>query len=110
MNSTRMLGTASNLMASNGANFSPSPFFGGVWGSKKQNPASTSDTTAATVNVLVSAASIAGPVFNVDNAVPSHFTKPPASLMLGTFAQSIGMKINGQLAAIHPIVPQTRMK
>src|ERR1041384_3134596 len=106
MNNTRMLGTARSLMASKGANLLPSPFFGGVCGSKKQNPARTSDTTPATVKVLVSAASIAGPVFKVDNAVPSHFTKPPASLIVGTFAQSIGMKINGQLAAIHPIVPQ----
>src|SRR5262245_42341848 len=63
-----------------------------------------------TVNVLARAASIAGPVLSVPSAVPSQETSPPASPNDGTLAQSIGMKMNGQLAAIQPIVPQTRTK
>ena len=53
---------------------------------------------------------MAGPVFGVPRAFPSQVTKPPASAIEGTFAQSIGMKMNGQLAAIQPTVPQTRIK
>jgi hypothetical protein len=40
--------------------------------------------------------------------LPSQATNPPAWAIAGTFAQSIGMKISGQLAAIQPIVPQSR--
>ena len=50
------------------------------------------------------------PVLSVPSAVPIQETKPPASAIDGTLAQSIGMKTNGQAAAIQPMVPQTRMK
>ena len=53
---------------------------------------------------------MASPVLGVPSAFPSHETNPPASAIEGTFAQSIGMKMNGQLAAIQPSVPQTRMR
>ncbi len=51
MKSTRMLGTASSLKASKGANDETSFFDGGVCGRSRQNAASTRDTTPATVNV-----------------------------------------------------------
>src|SRR5438270_6282166 len=97
-------------MASNGANAAPSFFAGGVWGRRRQKADSTSEAMPATKNVLVIAASIAGPVLSVESAVPSHETNPPAWSIDGTFAQSIGIKMNGQLAAIQPIVPQSRTK
>ena len=62
------------------------------------------------MNVLASAASIAGPVLSVAECRAQPGDEPPASAIDGTFAQSIGMKMNGQLAAIQPIVPQTRTK
>src|SRR5262249_15023514 len=107
--STRMLGTASALNASRGANDEAPDFDGGVWGSARQNAASTSDAIPDTVNVLDKAASISGPVLSVPRAVPNQEMSPSVWANDGTLAQSIGMKMNGQLAAIQPIVPQTRM-
>src|SRR4051794_24134232 len=107
---TRMVGTARSRSASRGAKADPSlGGAGGVCGNVRQNAASASDAIPETMNVLVSAASIAGPVLSVDRAVPSQVTTPPACPIDGTFCQSIGMNTNGQLAAIQPIVPQTRI-
>ena len=110
MNRTRMLGTASSLIASNGAN--AGALVRGRRGVRqgRQKAARTSEATPETMKVLVSAASIAGPVLSVESAVPSQATNPPAWAIDGTFAQSIGMKMNGQLAAIQPIVPQSRIE
>src|SRR5579883_413965 len=104
-----MLGTLSSLNASQGANASPPAGAGGVCGRVRLKAASTSDATPETRNVLVKASCIAPPVFGVARAVPSHETNPPACAIDGTFAQSIGMKTNGQATAIQPIVPKTRM-
>ena len=77
----------------------------------RQKAARTSDAIPATVNVLASDDAIAGPVLStsLESTIPSQFTNPLVSEIAGTFVQSIGMKMNGQLAAIQPIVPQTRM-
>ena len=84
---------------------------GGVRGRVKQKAARANEAMPATRNVLVKAASMAGPVLGVPSALPSQEMKPAGLLpSLGTLAQSIGMKMNGQLAAIQPIVPQTRMQ
>ena len=104
-----MLGTASSLKALNGANDAPEPLDGGVCGKNRQKTASPSDAIPATVNVQASAASIAGPVFRVPSAFPSHETQLSPWPCAGTFAQSIGMKMSGQAAAIQPNVPHTRM-
>src|SRR4029077_9282251 len=76
----------------------------------RQKAARTNEATPATRNVLVKADCISVPVFGVASALPSQEMNPPASAMAGTFDQSMGMKMNGQLAAIQPIVPQTRTK
>src|SRR5881398_3714949 len=76
---------------------------------RSRSAARASDAIPETKNVLVRAASIAGPVLRVESAVPSQETNPPAWAIDGTFVQSIGMRTNGQLAAIQPIVPQTRI-
>src|SRR5688572_19275419 len=107
-NSTRILGTASSFIASRGANFSPVLGTGGVWGRVNEKSARRIDAIPETIKPLVKAASIDAPVFTVESALPSQATNPPASLMEGTAAQSIGMKTKGQAAAIQPIVPQTR--
>ena len=53
-------------------------------------------------------APIAGsPSSDVPSAVPSQSTNP-TSRIAGTCAQSTRMKMNGQRAAIQPIVPHTR--
>ena len=52
---------------------------------------------------------MADPVLGVARAFPTQEMKVPACSIDGTFAQSMGMKMNGQLAAIQPIVPQTRI-
>src|SRR5437868_2271194 len=109
MNSTRILGTFNSLNASNGAKASPAAGTGGVCGRVRLNAARASEAIPATVKVLASANAIASPVLSVPSAVPSQEMKPPAWSIDGTLAQSIGMKMNGQLAAIQPIVPQTRM-
>src|SRR3954454_11090568 len=108
MNRTRMLGIARSRIASNGAKADPSFLTGGVWGSSRQNPARTREATPETTKVLVRADSIAGPVLSVESAFPSHAIAPPACAIDDTLAQSIGMKMNGQLAAIQPMVPQSR--
>src|SRR5690349_6113725 len=108
MNSTRIDGTARSRIASNGAKAEPSFLTGGVCGRSRQKAASASDAIPETRNVPVRAASIAGPVLSVESALPSQGTNPPACAIAGTCAQSIGMKMNGQLAAIQPIVPQSR--
>src|SRR3954451_18360444 len=110
MNRTRMLGTARSLIASNGANFDSWFSTGGVLGRTRQKAASTSEATPETTKVLVSADSIAGPVFREsgESALPSQAMNPPAAAIDGTFDQLIGMKMKGQLAAIQPIVPQSR--
>ena len=54
-------------------------------------------------NILLNAATPAPQA-----AVLSQFMKPLSCANEGTRAQSMGMKTNGQLAAIQPIVPHTR--
>src|SRR5262245_1092783 len=110
-NSTSMNGTLSSLAASSQANWlSPAVAgLGGVCGKNRLNAASASDANPATVNVKVVACTSAGPVFDVPSAAPSHSmngTLPKA----GTFAQSTSRSTNGQLAAIHPIVPHKRTR
>ena len=77
MKRIRMLGTASSFNDSSGANADPSPFFGGVRGSvqakRRQQRTRRCPTTR---NVLVSAASMAGPVLGVPSALPSQDTTP----------------------------------
>ena len=84
--STRMAGTARNRIASSGAFAACASRPGGVAGSVNENAASANEANPATTKMLESAASSASPVL-------------PAR-----------MKTNGQLAAIHPIVPQSRMR
>ncbi len=56
-----MLGTARSFNDSNGAKADPTPVFGGVRGRHRQNAARANEAMPATKNVLVKAASIAGP-------------------------------------------------
>ena len=72
-----MLGTAKSFNDSNGAKAEPVPFFGGVRGKSRQNAASANEAMPATRNVLVKAASIAGPVLGVPSAFPIQEMTPP---------------------------------
>ena len=77
-----MLGTSKSLSVSSGAKADPSPFFGGVRGSVRQNAARAKDAMADTRNVLVRADSMAAPVLGV----PRRLTQPrdhPAGLRDG---------------------------
>src|SRR4051794_8637211 len=108
MKSTRVLGGARSRVGPSGGESDPPPLTGGVCGRNRQKAARASDATPETMKVLVRADSIADPVLSVESALPSQATAPPACAIVGTLAQSIGMKMNGQLAAIQPIVPQSR--
>src|SRR5687767_6181160 len=86
MNSTRNPGTASRAITSPGALRTRAAVDGGVLGRMNESAAKANDATAATIKILGSAACSAGPVF-------------PAR-----------RKTNGQLAAIHPMVPHNRTR
>src|SRR5262245_61770589 len=81
--------------------------FGGVCGSVGLIAASTNDASPATKKMYRCAADAATPSFDVPSASPSHLIGP-TSPMLGTADQFTRMKMNGQLATIQPMVPQTR--
>src|SRR4051812_7639873 len=80
---------------------------GGVCGSTRLNAARASEAIPATRKMYRWAVSASAPVLDVPRASPNQVTNP-TSPRAGTFDQSTRMKMNGQLAAIHPIVPQTR--
>jgi hypothetical protein len=82
--STAMVGLARSLIASRGAFFWATLRAGGVAGSVKHTAASTSEESPETQKMLVSGPSSAAP------SLPFR------------------MKMKGQLAAIHPMVPQSR--
>src|SRR5215210_1457440 len=86
---------------------SPVAGFGGVCGSVRLNAASANDARAAARKTYRWASNAASPCFEVPRAVPSQSINPPVGFC-ATAAQSTRMKMNGQEAAIHPIVPHTR--
>src|SRR5262245_16769119 len=107
-NSTATNGWRSSLAALRVASASsPVAGLGGVCGRNGLIAASTNDASAATRKMYRWAADASAPSLDVPRAVPSQLTNP-TSPMAGTFAQFTRMKMNGQLATIHPMVPQTR--
>ena len=82
--------------------------FGGVCGKKRLKAASSSDAMPAVKNAQALPSFSAVPSRLVPRAFPSQSMKPPASDIEGILAQSARMKMNGQLAAIQPIVPHRR--
>src|SRR5687768_8470927 len=101
-NRTAMNGYFNSFMASSQANeFSPDTIFlGGVCGSVRLKPARIKEAIPATIKAQLLPWLSAAPVSGVPNADPSHGTNPPAASNDGTLAQSVRMKMNGQLAAI----------
>src|SRR5262245_10775701 len=85
----------------------PLSVLGWVCGSNGLSAARTNEASAATRKMYRLAADASAPSLDVPRAVPSQLTNP-TSPMAGTFAQLTRMKMNGQLATIHPMVPQTR--
>ena len=81
-----MVGSRSSLRASIGALAAPSRLAGGVGGRVSEKAASATDARPATVKMLESAAFRSAPIL-------------PAR-----------MNTNGQLAAIHPMVPHSRKR
>ena len=107
-----MLGTARSWIASSGANARALVrATGGVCGRSRQKAASTSEAIPETRNVLGQRRlhRRAG-LQRRERLCPARRRTRPACAIAGTFAQSIGMKMNGQLAAIQPIVPQSRIE
>src|SRR5436190_17939873 len=84
--------------------------FGGVWGRVRLNAASASDAIPATRKMYRWAIDAAAPLSAVSlspSALPNHVENPTSDIA-GTLVQSTRMKMNGQEATIHPIVPHTR--
>ena len=107
--STRMNGRDSSFIASSQANFRCAGLGrrGGVCGSVRLNAASRSEATPATMKVHVVPAWRAGPVKPDASTVPTQSTMP-WGFAACTLSQSTRMKVNGQAARIHPIVPPMR--
>src|SRR5262249_52764311 len=80
---------------------------GGVCGSAGLIAARARAAMPATRKIYRWAADASAPAFEVPSMSPIQVKSPP-SPNAGTRAQSIRMKMNGQDAAIQPIVPHTR--
>ena len=67
------------------------------------------EAMAENMKAFVRPRSMTGPVLGVPKTEPIQLTKP-TSPMAGIWVQSASRKTKGRLAAIQPMVPQTRTK
>jgi hypothetical protein len=106
----------SSFIASSQAKLSPdSDGFGGVCGRVRLNAASSKEAMPAATYVWLTPLMKSSPVFGVLKAVLSQVFSQTIQVASVCWAitestrdQSVRMKTNGRLAAIQPIVPQSR--